>query len=64
MKNWASLYHAINGLMTQLMVDGEVRSGDEVVNAVMIALCNLDGGIYDKDMDANLALRQGQKMET
>jgi len=49
--------------MTQLMVDGEIRSGDEVVNAVMIALCNLDGGIYDKDMDANLALRQGQKRE-
>ena len=61
MKDWANLYHAINGLMTQLMVDGEIRSGDEVVNAVMIALCNLDGGIYDKDMDANLALRQGQK---
>lgn len=61
MKNWASLYHAVNSLMTQLMVDGEIRSGDEVVDAVMIALCNLDGGIYDKDMDANLALRQGQK---
>ena len=61
MKDWANLYHAVNLLMTQLMVDGEIRSGDEVVNAVMIALCNLDGGIYDKDMDANLALRQGQK---
>jgi len=51
MKDWASLYHAINGLMTQLMVDGEVRSGDEVANAVMIALCEIDGGIYDKGMD-------------
>ena len=61
MKDWANLYHAVNLLMTQLMVDGEIRSGDEVVNAVMIALCEIDGGIYDKNMDANLALRQGQK---
>lgn len=56
MKDWASLYHAINGLMTQLMVDGEVRSGDEVANAVMIALCDIDGGIYDKGMDAEKVL--------
>lgn len=56
MKGWASLYHAINGLMTQLMVDGEVRSGDEVANAVMIALCDIDGGIYDKGMDAEKVL--------
>lgn len=61
MKNWVSLYHAVNSLMTQLMVDGEVRSGDDVANAVMTALCYIDGGIYDKNMDANLALRQGQK---
>ncbi len=56
MKDWASLYHAINGLMTQLMVDGEVKSGDEVANAVMIALYEIDGGIYDKGMDSEKAL--------
>lgn len=56
MKDWASLYHAINGLMTQLMVDGEVGSGDEVANAVMIALYEIDGGIYDKGMDAEKVL--------
>jgi len=50
--------------MTQLMVDGEVRSGDEVANSVMIALYEIDGGIYDKNINANLALHQGQKMET
>jgi len=61
MKDWANLYHAINGLMTQLMVDGEVRSGDEVANAVMIALYEIDGGIYNKNIGENLALRQGQK---
>lgn len=56
MKDWASLYHAINGLMTQLMVDGEIRSGDEVANTVMIALYEIDGGIYDKGMDAEKVL--------
>ncbi len=56
MNDWANLYHAINGLMTQLMVDGEVRSGDEVANAVMIALCDIDGGIYDKGMDSEKVL--------
>lgn len=56
MNDWASLYHAINGLMTQLMVDGEVKSGDEVANTVMIALYEIDGGIYDKGMDAEKVL--------
>lgn len=58
MKDWANLYHAINGLMTQLMVDGEVRSGDEVANAVMIALCEIDGGIYDKNMGSDKSARK------
>ena len=56
MKNWVSLYHAVNSLMTQLMVDGEIRSGDEVANSVMIALYEIDGGIYDKGMDAEKVL--------
>jgi len=58
MKDWASLYHAINSLMTQLMVDGEVRSGDEVANAVMIALFEIDGGIYDKNMGSDKSARK------
>jgi len=49
-KDLINLYKAINELMMQMGIDGQVSTTSEKAEAVMNALWDLDGGVYDVEV--------------
>jgi hypothetical protein len=47
-KDLINLYKAINELMMQMGIDGEVSTTSDKAEAVMDALWDVDGGVYDE----------------
>jgi len=47
-KDLINLYKAINELMMQMGIDGEVSTTSDKAEAVMSALWEVDGGVYDE----------------
>ena len=48
------LYIAINEMMLKIGIDGEISTRDREADAVMSALYELDGGIYNEKIDKNI----------
>jgi len=55
-----ALYVAVNEMMVVLGANGQITNRDNVVNRVMDALYDIDGGVYDPDIvfDVQAAAKQ------
>jgi hypothetical protein len=49
-EEWIKLYHAINDMMCTLGAEGEISTRESEVEAVMDALHEIDGGVYDPNL--------------
>lgn len=47
---WIELYHSVNELMEQLGEEGAISQKDKIVDRVMDALFEIDGGVHNKRM--------------
>ena len=47
---WIELYHSVNELLLQLGEEGSIGPRDEIVDRVMAALFEIDGGVHNKRM--------------
>ena len=47
---WIELYHSVNELLLQLREEGSITPREEVVDRVMYALFEIDGGVHNKRM--------------
>ena len=47
---WIELYHSVNEMLLQLGEEGSITPRDEVVDRVMYALFEIDGGVHNKRM--------------
>jgi hypothetical protein len=47
---WIELYHSVNEMLLQLGEEGSIGPRDEIVDRVMDALFEIDGGVHNKRM--------------
>ena len=47
---WIELYHSVNELMEQLGEEGAISQKDKIVDRIMDALFEIDGGVHNKRM--------------